>query len=124
MEARKGNYGIVEVKTGKILKRPKYLECANTNREAIAFQRLKPQLKNLNFARLDKIYVYDDDDERKPIFVCELWSEDVGNDLFWWCKSGWLFDPVKVLFKTLLPTIDELNQFGFCTVISTLATYA
>ena len=112
MEARKGNYGIVEVKTGKILKRPKYLECANTNREAIAFQRLKPQLKNLNIARLDKIYVYDDDDERKPIFVCELWFEDVGNDLFWWCKTGWLFHPVKVLLKTLLPTIDELNQFG------------
>ena len=112
METHKGNYGLIEVKNGKILKRPKYFECANTNREAIAFRRLKPRLNDLNIARLDEIYVYDDEDEKKTIFVCELWFEDVGNDLFRWCKSGWLFDPIKVLLKTLLPTIDELHEFG------------
>ena len=45
-------------------------------------------------------------------FVTTLWFEDAGTDLEQWLISQWFFDPVDVLLRPLLSTLEYLEEIG------------
>lgn len=83
--------------------------CAN--REYIAYKRMAPKLDTLSVARLWHLNV-EDDKETRATFVTSLVFENAGYDLFAWFRSQRLFDPVDVLLRPLLSTLEHLEEIG------------
>ena len=106
----KGTYGYVEFKDGLAIKRPHKDMDPFANREFIAYKRMKPILDKLSVARLYEVGVLRCSEQLS--FVDALFFEDVGTDLEQWFLSQWLFDPVEVLLRPLLSTLEYLETIG------------
>ena len=104
-----GSHGRVEFVDGKVIKRPFTCTGMSMNREYIAYNRmdcekvLVPRLLSHKLGR---------DPSTGMAFVRELLFEDVGVNLSEWLYWQWFFDPIEVLLRPLLPTLDYLNRIG------------
>ena len=106
----RGTYGYVEFKDGLAIKRPHKDMDPFANREFIAYKRMKPILDKLSVARLYEVGVLRCSEQLS--FVDALFFENVGTDLEQWFLSQWLFDPVEVLLRPLLSTLEYLETIG------------
>ena len=106
----RGSYGYVEFKDGLAIKRPHNDMDPYVNREFIAYKRMHPILDKLSVARLYEVGISRYSEQVS--FVNALFFENAGNDLDWWFLSQWLFDPVEVLLRPLLSTLEYLENIG------------
>ena len=106
----RGTYGHVDFKDGQAIKKPHKTMDPFANREYIAFKRMHPIVDKLSVAFLEKVDIETYTGELA--FVTTLWFEDAGTDLEHWFISQWFFDPVEVLLRPLLSTLEYLEEIG------------
>lgn len=105
----RGTFGFVEFENGKVIKKPFENQEVSTNREYIAYARMDQNL-SLSIAKLYQVEL--STHEKQFEYVSMLRFENAGTDLSQWLHSQRRFDPVDVLLKPLLDTLEYLNRIG------------
>ena len=107
-----GNYGVVEVKNGKVVKKAKQDARIYLNREVIAYERMKERNNDIAICKFFDSVVHEGRSPTDLSLISSLTLEDAGTTLEKWIQLQWFFHPISVLLHPLVDALKFLKKLG------------